>query len=60
MFYVFTNGDWHFRNNKIYDILKIMSNEERIEFDCDTKQINWKTYIKNYIHGLGIWCLRED
>ena len=37
-----------------------MSPEERQEFDCDCKNFEWETYVKNYVKGISIWALKED
>lgn len=58
--YFFIHGDWRYINNRIYNALEMMSPEERIEFQCDTKTIDWEPYLLNYIKGLGIWALNED
>lgn len=56
----FINGDWQYENKRIDNALAMMSAEERIEFQCDTKTIEWEPYLINYIRGLSIWALNED
>lgn len=37
----FEQGNWRIQNAKIYNILETMTEEEREEFDCDVKKIEW-------------------
>jgi len=37
-----------------------MSPEEYVEFECDTKLINWKEYLVDYLMGTTIWVLNEN
>lgn len=60
IFDFFINGNWQYVNQNIYGALDRMSPEERIEFDCDCKNINWNSYIENYCKGIAIWFLGED
>jgi len=41
IFQHFINGDWHFVNENIYPVLNSLSEEEREEFNCDCKNIQW-------------------
>ena len=56
----FINGDWHYENKKILDVIDKLSAEERIIFNCDVRTINWPDFIVDYIKGLSIWALSED
>ena len=48
----FELGDWKFVNKKSIDILRTLSPEEQVEFDCDVNNIEWVSYIQNYTRGL--------
>ena len=37
-----------------------MSKEEREEFHCDVRQINWRIYFENIIKGLQIYVFGQD
>jgi len=37
-----------------------MSLEEREEFNCDVRIINWRIYIENIIKGLQIYVFGQD
>lgn len=60
IFEFFITGDWHYENKNIYSVLAKMSPEEREEFNCDVRQIDFTDFLANYIKGLSIWCLHED
>ena len=56
----FINGDWHYENKKIFDVLDKLSQEERAIFNCDVRKIHWPDYMVDYIKGISIWALSED
>ena len=56
----FINGDWHYENKQIYEVIAKLSEEEKEEFNADCRQINWIMFLQNYIEGLAIWVLKED
>jgi fatty acyl-CoA reductase len=37
VFDFFIRGDWHYENKKVYEIIKMMSPSEQLEFHCDCK-----------------------
>lgn len=45
-------ADWKFINTKLFDVLDMMSAEEREIFSCDPRKIDWKDYIHKYCIGL--------
>ena len=53
-------GDWQYDNKKINKIIGMLSQEERHEFACDVRQLDWKEFMISYLHGIAIWVLRED
>ena len=44
----FIKGDWHYENKKIYSLINMMSPDEREEFQCDVRDINWLYFLKIY------------
>jgi len=46
-------------NSKMYNVTKLLSDEERKSFNCDTRTIEWYPYLKNYIEGMAVWVLKE-
>jgi hypothetical protein len=59
-FHFFFNGYWQYENKKLVEVIKLLSMEEREEFDCDCRNMRWDTFIRDYIKGMGIWALGED
>ena len=53
-------ADWKFINTKLFDVLDMMSPEEREIFSCDPRKIDWKDYIHKYCIGLQIYTLGQD
>ena len=41
----FEVGHWFYKNEKMSELLRSMSIEEQIEFDCDVRNINWPEYL---------------
>jgi hypothetical protein len=41
-------------------LMKRMSPEEQREFNVNCKDIEWYSYILNYMKGMSIWALKED
>lgn len=37
----FIEEHWKYVNNKIYSVIDKLSDEEKIEFECDCKDIDW-------------------
>jgi len=48
----FEQGNWKFINKKGLAILRSLSPEEQVEFDCDINNINWPAYMINYGRGM--------
>lgn len=53
----FEVGHWFYKNEKINDLLKSMSPEEQVEFDCDVRNINWSEYLQSYCLGTQIYAV---
>ena len=37
-----------------------MQNNEKEEFNCDIRKVQWRVFFENYFIGLSIWVLKED
>ena len=57
-FFIF--GKWIYKNDRIYNILNRLSDEEKQEFDCDVQYINWPKYLEGFPTGMFIWSLNQD
>lgn len=60
IFEFFINGDWTYCNNRIYSVINCLSDDEKVDFACDVMDINWFTYLGNYLRGMSIWVLKQD
>ena len=56
----FEVGHWFYKNEKMNDLLRQMSPEEQIEFDCDVRNINWPEYLQSYCMGTQIYAVFQD
>jgi len=60
VFEFFIFGDWKIENKKIYKLTDMLSPEEKAEFQCDIRTVDWYPLIRDYIKGMAIWVLKED
>jgi hypothetical protein len=60
IFKFFMDGGWSYKNYKFNPIIDMLSAEERKEFECDIRLINWEKLTNDYVSGLAIWFLKED
>lgn len=60
LFEFFMNGDWRYFNRKLYKLTAMLSPEEREEFQCDCRRVDYNEYLANYVKGMAIWVLKED
>lgn len=56
----FRDADWRFKSDGISGVLAEMEPEQRVEFACDCKDINWGPYLNSYLKGIAIWVLNEN
>ena len=56
----FIDGNWKFENKKITKLIDMLSPEEKVEFGCDIRNLDWDKFVLYYAHGMAIWCLNED
>jgi hypothetical protein len=45
---------------QVEEIQKSMSSEEKETFYIDPKVINWRSAIKQYVHGIQKYCLKQE
>ena len=57
---LFAEGEKKLSREEIRSQLQNLSPEEREEFDCDVRKINWENYLMTYANGLQIYCLGQD
>ena len=56
----FTTHSWTFISNNPQKILNAMSENDKSTFDFDVRQIDWPSYVKNYICGIRKFILKVD
>ncbi|XP_071570402.1 putative fatty acyl-CoA reductase CG5065 [Temnothorax nylanderi] len=59
-FEYFTTKQWNFRDNKVRNLGEQLSPEDRETFMFDVTQIDWSSYLENYILGIRQFILRES
>ena len=55
----FSTQQWRFVCKNFISVLEKMSERDRHIFNFDVRQINWRTYIQNYILGGRRYILKE-
>jgi hypothetical protein len=53
----FIHGKWIYKNDKIYDIINRLSDEEKLEFECDVQKLKYPKYMGDFPTGMAIWSL---
>ena len=56
----FVQGNWEYENKRIYESIQKLDQKSFNDFKCDTKDIDWKPYLKKYIEGMCVWCTKEQ
>ena len=56
----FIKGDWHYESKKLFELIDMLSPEEKVEFECDVRKIRWLHFLELFAKGLAIWVLQED
>ncbi|KAG6443936.1 putative fatty acyl-CoA reductase CG5065 [Manduca sexta] len=56
----YTTKEWYFKNDNFLALRNNISKEENEMFYTDIHDVNWSTYIKNYIKGAREYCCKED
>jgi hypothetical protein len=60
IFKFFMDGGWLYENYKMKPIIELLSPQERVEFECDVRDVEYDKMIRDYITGIAIWFLKED
>lgn len=57
----FAMHEWDFEVNNVNELLnEIAIADDRHEFNCDVKCLDWDTYLKNYVFGIRKYILKDD
>jgi len=52
--------EWKFVSNNPIQLLEEMSVEDRRDFNFDVREINWESYVTNYILGCRRFLLKDN
>lgn len=52
--------EWRFVSCNPTELMNKMTMEDRLIFNFDVRQINWKNYIESYVSGIRTFVLNED
>ncbi|XP_067131248.1 putative fatty acyl-CoA reductase CG5065 [Centruroides vittatus] len=56
----FTTREWTFPAGNVGELLKMMSTQDKQNFDFDISKLNWDQYMKHYFLGIRRFVLKED
>ncbi|XP_017848347.1 putative fatty acyl-CoA reductase CG5065 isoform X2 [Drosophila busckii] len=56
----YTTRDWDFRNERFQQMSSQLNITDQEIFDTSVSQVNWETYISNYIRGMRTYILGES
>nr|XP_016995501.2 putative fatty acyl-CoA reductase CG5065 [Drosophila takahashii] len=56
----YTTKDWEFRNERFQEMSSQLNALDQDLFDTSVGQVNWETYISNYIVGMRTYILGES
>ena len=60
LFSHFTNNEWVYESVKLNDYLKLMTAEEKNEFQIDVKTIDWEIAVWRYAYGMQKYYFNQD
>ena len=60
LFRFFFGNQWLYKSQKLLDVQDKMSADEKEEFYCDMRNMDWREYLRKYLLGLQIWVLKEN
>lgn len=56
----FSTQQWNFRDNNVRRLGEQLSPEDRLTFMFDVRQIDWPSYLENYILGIRQFILKQS
>ncbi|XP_023227913.1 fatty acyl-CoA reductase 1-like [Centruroides sculpturatus] len=56
----FTTREWTFPAGNVGELLKMMSTQDKQNFDFDISKLDWDQYMKDYFLGIRRFVLKED
>ncbi|XP_067204602.1 fatty acyl-CoA reductase wat-like [Linepithema humile] len=55
----FCQQEWTFTNDRVRAMIAKFTSNDRKNFDCDIKNINWKVYFKRYARGVRVYLIKD-
>ncbi|XP_043675011.1 uncharacterized protein LOC122632366 [Vespula pensylvanica] len=55
----FSTTEWKFTNERLNELTRKLTSEDRKLFFCDMKEIVWDTYFQSYLRGIRIYILKD-
>ncbi|XP_068081071.1 putative fatty acyl-CoA reductase CG5065 [Anabrus simplex] len=55
----FTSQQWRFKDDNVRQLVTVLSSEDRQTFHFDVQDINWSTYLENYVLGIRNFIFKE-
>lgn len=56
----FSTQQWNFRDNNVRKLGELLTAEDRQTFMFDVKEIDWESYLENYVLGIRRFILKEN
>ncbi|XP_067204593.1 fatty acyl-CoA reductase wat-like [Linepithema humile] len=55
----FCQQEWAFTNDRVRAMIAKFTSNNRKNFDCDIKNLNWKVYFKRYARGVRVYLIKD-
>lgn len=56
----FTTHEWQFSSHNVTRLYCKLSEQDKITFNFDVRQVSWQKYMDNYVEGIRLYILKED
>nr|XP_012226639.1 PREDICTED: putative fatty acyl-CoA reductase CG5065 [Linepithema humile] len=55
----FSMQEWIFTNDRVRAMIAKLTFNDRKNFDCNMKNLNWKVYSKTYVRGMRVHLIKD-
>ncbi|XP_067204777.1 fatty acyl-CoA reductase wat-like [Linepithema humile] len=55
----FYQQEWTFTNDRVRAMIAKFTSNDRKNFDCDIKNLNWKVHFKRYARGVRVYLIKD-
>lgn len=56
----FTTHEWKFSSNNVRKLYKQLSEQDKVTFNFDVKQIRWPEYMDDFVKGVRLYILKQS